>query len=143
MQKSRFIQVGQLPFGTHQLIITGNTQNNIPAKNDLTIDIIIRRPFYLTWWFVLIATATIVGSIFYYFNHKNSRLKAKQIELEGLVKERTEKIEADKTIIEQQAEELKEIDATKSRFFANISHELRTPITLIQGTIQSALNSKV
>ena len=149
MQKSRFIQVGQLPFGTHQLIITGNTQNNIPAKNDLTIDIIIRRPFYLTWWFVLIATATIVGSIFYYFNHKNSRLKAKQIELEGLVKERTEKIEADKTIIEvdkaiieQQAEELKKIDATKSRFFANISHELRTPITLIQGPIQSALNSQ-
>jgi signal transduction histidine kinase/DNA-binding response OmpR family regulator len=141
-QQSRFIQVGQLPFGTHQLIITGNTQNNISAKNDLTIDIIIRRPFYLTWWFVLIAIATIVGSIFYYFNNKNSRLKAKQIELEGLVKERTEKIETDKAIIEQQAEELKKIDATKSRFFANISHELRTPITLIQGPIQSALNSQ-
>jgi signal transduction histidine kinase/DNA-binding response OmpR family regulator len=141
-QQSRFIQVGQLPFGTHQLIITGNTQNNISAKNDLTIDIIIRRPFYLTWWFVLIAIATIVGSVFYSFNNKNSRLKAKQIELEGLVRERTENIEADKTIIEQQAEELKEIDAIKSRFFANISHELRTPITLIQGPIQSALNSQ-
>jgi hypothetical protein len=105
----RYIQVGQLPFGTHQLIIKGNTRNNISAKSDLTIDIIIRRPFYMTWWFVLIAIATIIGSVFYYFNKKNSRLKAKQIELEGLVKERTENIEADKTIIEQQAEELKEI----------------------------------
>ena len=141
-QQSRFIQVGQLPFGTHQLIITGNTLNNISAKNDLTIDIIIRRPFYLTWWFMLIVMATIAGSIFYYFNNKNSRLKAKQIELEGLVKERTEKIEADKTIIEKQATKLREIDGIKSRFFANISHELRTPITLIQGPIQFVLNSQ-
>jgi len=141
-QKSRFIQIGRLPFGTHQLIITGNTLNNISAVNELTIDIIIRRPFYLTWWFVLIAIATIAGSIIYYFNSKNSRLKVKQIELEGLVKERTQKIEADKTIIEKQATELREIDGIKSRFFANISHELRTPITLIQGPIQSALNSQ-
>jgi len=141
-QKSRFIQIGRLPFGTHQLIITGNTLNNISAVNELTIDIIIRRPFYLTWWFVLIAIATIAGSIIYYFNSKNSRLKVKQIELEGLVKERTQKIEADETIIEKQATELREIDGIKSRFFANISHELRTPITLIQGPIQSALNSQ-
>jgi signal transduction histidine kinase/DNA-binding response OmpR family regulator len=142
MQKSRFIQIGRLPFGTHQLIITGNTLNNISAVNELTIDIIIRRPFYLTWWFVLIAIVTIAGSIIYYFNSKNSRLKVKQIELESLVRNRTKKIEADKTIIEKQATELREIDGIKSRFFANISHELRTPITLIQGPIQSALNSQ-
>jgi signal transduction histidine kinase/DNA-binding response OmpR family regulator len=142
MQKSRFIQIGRLPFGTHQLIITGNTLNNISAVNELTIDIIIRCPFYLTWWFVLIAIVTIAGSIIYYFNSKNSRLKVKQIELESLVRNRTKKIEADKTIIEKQATELREIDGIKSRFFANISHELRTPITLIQGPIQSALNSQ-
>jgi signal transduction histidine kinase/DNA-binding response OmpR family regulator/ligand-binding sensor domain-containing protein len=139
-QKSRFIQIGRLPFGTHQLVITGNTLNNISAVNELTINIVIRRPFYLTWWFVLIAIATIAGSIIYYYNDKNSQLKVKQIELEVLVKERTKKIEADKTVIEKQATELREIDDIKSRFFANISHELRTPITLIQGPIQSVLN---
>ncbi|MBL4710542.1 MAG: response regulator [Flavobacteriales bacterium] len=135
IQKSRFIQFGQLPYGKHQLIVTASTLNNVSAKNDLIIDIIVRRPFYLTWWFILISIGTMVGGIVYFFNTKNRRLKAKQIELEGLVKERTQKVE-------QQAEELKEMDATKSRFFANISHELRTPITLIQGPIQSALNSQ-
>ncbi len=42
-------------------------------------------------------------------------------------------------LIQQQAAELKSLDAAKSHFFANVSHELRTPLTLILGPIQSLL----
>ena len=49
------------------------------------------------------------------------------------------KIAEQYTLIKRQAEQLKNLDASKSRFFANVSHELRTPISLIQGPIGTVL----
>ncbi|MCR9290204.1 MAG: hypothetical protein NXI23_22765, partial [Bacteroidetes bacterium] len=142
VQKNRLLQLGQLPFGTHQLVIKARTISNLESANELKFEIIVQRPFYLTWWFVLIGVGSIIVATAHWYNRRNTKLKRRQIELEAVVKERTEELQKDKAIIETQAKELKEIDAIKSRFFANVSHELRTPITLIQGPIQSVINSQ-
>lgn len=75
------------------------------------------------WAFLLsLAVITIAGAIAFFFQLKARRTLAQQ-----------------NAVIEQQAGELKELDAAKSRFFANIAHELRTPLTLILAPIDSML----
>ncbi len=131
------ITLGGLPYGNQILLVKVLLANGQFAETILEIPIYVKKPFYLTGWFVLLLFG-IMGSVVYWHV---LNLKKQNLLLETEVKRRTAQIQQDKVTIEQQAVELRKLDEFKSRFFANISHELRTPITLIINPLTQLLSS--
>lgn len=77
-------------------------------------------------------------------------LNAQRRELQRLVDVRTEQLAAGKTAAEEasrliaaQAEQLREVDRQKSRFFDDLAHELRTPLTLILGPLKDVQRAAI
>lgn len=80
--------------------------------------------------------------VWQYFQNRTKKLKQDKAHLSQLVKERTAKIQEDKEVIEAQAQKLKRLNQVQKEFFTNITHEFRTPLTLVIGPLQQLLKGK-
>ena len=80
-------------------------------------------PWYETWWAYLIYTICTVSLLWYLIQNYNSRIKLR------------ESLKYEKKHIE----DLEALNQSKLRFFTNISHEFRTPLTLIVGQVETLL----
>ncbi len=94
---------------------------------------VVLPPWYRTWWAYILYVIFGIGGIIVLVKVREKGLLERQQELEGEVLNRTEEIRT-------QNQQLKELDEMKSRFFANISHEFRTPLTISEGLVNKIIN---
>ncbi len=99
------------------------------TQSDLNRAVISRQRVTIIFSIIAIVLIFILaaGALRAYWIKKNLSLK---------ISAQKDKIEQDKNIIKAQADKLKELDEAKSRFFANVSHDLRSPLSLILGNLE-------
>ncbi len=95
--------------------------------------------FYNQWWFRLICVMLAAGAVVLLYRRKTSNLALQRIELERKVEERTSELTRQKQALEQRNLQVQEMTVDRLSFFTNITHEFRTPITLILGPLSQAM----
>jgi ligand-binding sensor domain-containing protein/signal transduction histidine kinase/DNA-binding response OmpR family regulator len=126
VSKVRTANYSRLEEGTYLLKIKSTNAEGNWNTAVRSVKIIILPPWYRTWWAYLIYLLS-GSALLYTFIH----YKARQSELQLKVQMATFK-----------AEKEKEIHDRKLAFFTNVSHEFRSPLTLIINPVKEMLAGK-
>jgi len=112
-----------LPAGTYLLKVMASNSDGVWNRVPATLEIIVLPPWWKTWWAYGIYTLFFLSGIYIIFRIVQVRQQYHRQIL-------TERLKAEKA---------QELDQLKSSFFTNVSHEFRTPLTLIVDPLRSLL----
>ena len=98
--------------------VKASNNDGIWNEEGASIQFVILPPWWRTWWAYTLYSLLALGMLWTIRYYEIKRLK-----------------------LRHRAEHLAEVDTLKTRFFANISHEFRTPLTLILGPVKKMMDT--
>ncbi|MEJ7827902.1 MAG: ATP-binding protein [Segetibacter sp.] len=113
-----------LPSGRYTFKVQGSNSQGIWSDKIAELKITVLPPWWRTWWAYTIYALLLALAVRAYFRFSVNRAKLQaQLNYEQL-----------------EAKRMKELDTLKTQLYTNITHEFRTPLTVILGMAQRVLD---
>jgi len=114
-----------LPPGEYIFRVKASNNHDLWNEKGATLKIIIKPPWWKTWWAYLSYSGFFIFALYGLRRYEMNRISYKN---QGKL---------DKAVLKER----EETDRLKSRFFTNISHEFRTPLSLILGPAEKIISN--
>lgn len=113
-----------LPSGSYVFKVQGSNSQGQWSDKIVELKIKVNPPWWRTWWAYIVYVLLAGWGIRSYFKFKVNKAK----------------LQSQLNFEQQEAKRVKELDAVKTQLYANITHEFRTPLTVILGMANQVKN---
>jgi signal transduction histidine kinase/DNA-binding response OmpR family regulator/ligand-binding sensor domain-containing protein len=107
---NRAVTYSGLAPGAYTFKIKASNNDGLLSPEPAMYSFEILSPWYMRWWAIALFTILTLSLVYLFYRNR-----------------------LNKRIAQQETLRLQELDSFKNRFYANITHEFRTPLTVIQG----------
>jgi signal transduction histidine kinase/ligand-binding sensor domain-containing protein/DNA-binding response OmpR family regulator len=132
----RFASYTNLPAGNFIFRVKAANSAGVWNQEGISLNLTVLPPWWQTNWAYLAYVILTLSMITGFIQLRTRTLSLRKAALEDEVRERTVELSNQKQTIEEQAARLQNLIEAKNRYITNISHEFRTPLTVILGPIE-------
>jgi len=130
--QNRGVTYNNISPGDYTFRLKAKTHNDVWSENDVALKIIILPAPWLTWWAFTLYGIFVIASIFLFIRYRTRALQLRAEQLKESVELKTKELVEEKDKVEQ-------LLSRKNEEFANVSHEFRTPLTLVLGPLAQVI----
>lgn len=128
-----------LPDGEYIFQLKATDERGHWSDKITEMSVIVAPYFFKSWWFYLLVSVIGVCIVRYVYFVKTEIYRRQKKELELQVANRTSELERNNKALMEMAQKVEKVTEEKMSFFTSITHEFRTPVTLINGPLKNAL----